>query len=157
VADTGFTALTSERLVLRRFRQGDCAAHIRTDDPRQAEIGFTLATEHQGRGYATEAVRRLLDYLLAERDKHRVSATCCTPSCAVSGPPAGEPEHPHDGLSASWRRRPAPTAGRRLGRSTRAATRGCRRAWGGATSPATRMKVPARWASWAAAAWSRAR
>jgi aminoglycoside 6'-N-acetyltransferase len=55
---------------------GDCAAHVRADDPRQAEIGFTLATEHQGHGYATEAVRRLLHYLLIERDKHRVSATC---------------------------------------------------------------------------------
>ena len=55
---------------------GDCAAHVRADDPRQAEIGFTLATEHQGHGYATEAVRRLLHYLLIERDKHRVSANC---------------------------------------------------------------------------------
>jgi RimJ/RimL family protein N-acetyltransferase len=55
---------------------GDCAAHVRADDLRQAEIGFTVATEHQGHGYATEAVRRLLHYLLIERDKHRVSATC---------------------------------------------------------------------------------
>jgi RimJ/RimL family protein N-acetyltransferase len=43
---------------------------------RQAEIGFTVAAEQQGHGYATEAVRRLLHYLLIERDKHRVSATC---------------------------------------------------------------------------------
>ena len=138
MADVGFTALTSARLVLRRFRPadldafvayrsdpriaryqswevpyrpsqarqllaeleathpdtpgewfqfavalrandrlvGDCAAHVRADDPHQAEIGFTLAAEHQGRGYATEAVRRLLGYLLVERAKHRVSATC---------------------------------------------------------------------------------
>jgi GNAT superfamily N-acetyltransferase len=55
---------------------GDCAAHIRADDTRQAEIGFTLAPEHQGHGHATEAVRRLLHYLLIERGKHRVSATC---------------------------------------------------------------------------------
>jgi RimJ/RimL family protein N-acetyltransferase len=55
---------------------GDCAAHVPADDPRQAEIGFTLAPEHQGHGYATEAVRRLLRYLLIERGKHRVSATC---------------------------------------------------------------------------------
>jgi RimJ/RimL family protein N-acetyltransferase len=55
---------------------GDCAAHVPADDPRQAEIGFTLAPEHQGYGYATEAVRRLLRYLLIERGKHRVSATC---------------------------------------------------------------------------------
>ena len=55
---------------------GDCAAHVRADDPRQAELGFTLAAEHHGQGYATEAVRRLPRYLLVERGKHRVSATC---------------------------------------------------------------------------------
>ena len=55
---------------------GDCAAHVDADDPRQAEIGFTFAARHQGHGYATEAVRRLLHYLLAERGKHRVIATC---------------------------------------------------------------------------------
>jgi RimJ/RimL family protein N-acetyltransferase len=43
---------------------------------RDAEIGFTLAPQHQGYGYATEAVRRLLHYLLIERGKHRVRATC---------------------------------------------------------------------------------
>jgi RimJ/RimL family protein N-acetyltransferase len=55
---------------------GDCAARVPADDARQAEVGFTLAAEHQGHGYATEAVRRLLHYLLVERGKHRVSATC---------------------------------------------------------------------------------
>jgi RimJ/RimL family protein N-acetyltransferase len=61
---------TTDRLI------GDCAAHVPADDTRQAEIGFTLAPEHHGHGYATEAVRRLLHYLLIERGKHRVSATC---------------------------------------------------------------------------------
>jgi RimJ/RimL family protein N-acetyltransferase len=55
---------------------GDCGAHVLADDPRQAEIGFTFAPAHQGRGYATEAVRRLLDYLFLERGKHRVAAGC---------------------------------------------------------------------------------
>jgi aminoglycoside 6'-N-acetyltransferase len=65
-------------VVLRATDQliGDCAAHVPAGDLRQAEIGFTLAPEHQGHGYATEAVRRLLHYLLIERGKHRVSATC---------------------------------------------------------------------------------
>jgi RimJ/RimL family protein N-acetyltransferase len=137
VADTGFTALTTDRLVLRRFGPedldafvayrsdpevaryqsweapypraeaarflaelrashpdtpgewyqiavalrptgqliGDCAVHVDADDPRQAEIGFTIAPGHHGHGYATEAVRRLLDYLLVERGKHRVHAS----------------------------------------------------------------------------------
>jgi aminoglycoside 6'-N-acetyltransferase len=55
---------------------GDCGAHVLGDDPRQAEIGFTFAAASQGRGYATEAVRRLLVYLFTERGKHRVTANC---------------------------------------------------------------------------------
>jgi aminoglycoside 6'-N-acetyltransferase len=42
----------------------------------QAEVGFTLATEYQGRGYASEAVHGLLEYLFVERELHRVSAEC---------------------------------------------------------------------------------
>jgi len=42
----------------------------------QAELGFTLAPAYQGRGYATEAVRGLLDHLFIERKLHRVSAEC---------------------------------------------------------------------------------
>ena len=55
---------------------GDCGTLVRADDPRQAEIGFTFARGSQGRGYATESVRRLLDYLLVERGKHRVTGSC---------------------------------------------------------------------------------
>src|SRR5215472_7927805 len=55
---------------------GDCAALPHADDPRQCEIGFTIAGEHQGHGYATEAVRLLLDYLFATRGKHRIIAYC---------------------------------------------------------------------------------
>jgi RimJ/RimL family protein N-acetyltransferase len=54
---------------------GDCAAIPRADDPSQCEIGFTIAPEYQGRGYATEAVRLLVDYLFA-RGKHRITASC---------------------------------------------------------------------------------
>jgi RimJ/RimL family protein N-acetyltransferase len=55
---------------------GDCAAMPHADDPRQCDIGFTISTEHQGHGYATEAGRLLLNYLFAERDKHRITAYC---------------------------------------------------------------------------------
>ncbi len=43
---------------------------------RQAELGFTLATERQGQGYATEAVRAVLVDLFERRGLHRVSAEC---------------------------------------------------------------------------------
>lgn len=55
---------------------GDCAFHILAEDARQAEIGFTLARQYQGKGYATEAVARLLDYLFREIGLHRVRAIC---------------------------------------------------------------------------------
>jgi len=55
---------------------GDCVARPDADDPRQCEIGFTLAPEHQGRGYATEAAGLLVGYLFTARGKHRITAYC---------------------------------------------------------------------------------
>jgi RimJ/RimL family protein N-acetyltransferase len=65
-------------VVLRSTGQlvGDCAAMPHADDPRQCEIGFTIAGEHQGHGYATEAARLLVGYLFAGRGKHRITASC---------------------------------------------------------------------------------
>jgi aminoglycoside 6'-N-acetyltransferase len=51
----------------------------------QAEIGFTLAPEYQGKGYATEAVRGLLNHLFVERNLHRVSAECDARNAASAG------------------------------------------------------------------------
>jgi RimJ/RimL family protein N-acetyltransferase len=51
---------------------GDCGFRVAKDDPAQAEIGITLAPEYQGQGYATEAARALLHYLLVTLGKHRV-------------------------------------------------------------------------------------
>jgi RimJ/RimL family protein N-acetyltransferase len=55
---------------------GDCGVLTDAGEPRQAEIGFTIAAGHQGRGYATEAVRTLLGYLFGPLAKHRVTADC---------------------------------------------------------------------------------
>ncbi|MFO0798399.1 MAG: GNAT family protein [Gemmataceae bacterium] len=52
---------------------GDCGLHFLDD--RQAEVGVTLAGAHQGRGYAAEALRAVLDYLFGTLGKHRVVAT----------------------------------------------------------------------------------
>ena len=54
---------------------GDCGLHSLLDQPRQVEIGFTLSLEHQGRGYATEAVTCLLSYVFGTLGKHRATAT----------------------------------------------------------------------------------
>jgi RimJ/RimL family protein N-acetyltransferase len=53
---------------------GDCGLRCRHDDPRQMEIGVTLAPFHQGRGYATEGLACLLDFVFGTLGAHRVSA-----------------------------------------------------------------------------------
>jgi RimJ/RimL family protein N-acetyltransferase len=53
---------------------GDCGIHFRKDDPRQVELGVTLAPAHQGRGLASEALRLVLAYVFGALDKHRVLA-----------------------------------------------------------------------------------
>lgn len=53
---------------------GDCGLHCRKDDPRQMEVGITLAPSHQGRGYATEALGCLLHFVFATLGAHRVTA-----------------------------------------------------------------------------------
>ncbi|MGG3466299.1 GNAT family protein [Neobacillus pocheonensis] len=53
---------------------GDCALHTLLAEPRIVEIGFTLAEEHQGKGYASEAVRVLLNYVFNDLRKHKVIA-----------------------------------------------------------------------------------
>lgn len=42
----------------------------------QADLGYTFAAAHQGHGYATEAVHRILRHLFTDRGLHRVSAEC---------------------------------------------------------------------------------
>lgn len=54
---------------------GDLGTRVPAEDPRQVEIGFTLAPAYQGRGYATEAVSGLIGHLLGPLGKHRVFAS----------------------------------------------------------------------------------
>ena len=53
---------------------GDCALQVDGQEPYRAELGFTLAREHQGKGFASEAVSRLLDYAFGDLGLHRVVA-----------------------------------------------------------------------------------
>ncbi|WP_037603389.1 GNAT family N-acetyltransferase [Streptacidiphilus rugosus] len=62
--------LTAERRLI-----GDVTVDLH-QNLRQAELGFTLAAGHQGRGYASEAVRAVLAELFDVRGLHRVSAEC---------------------------------------------------------------------------------
>jgi aminoglycoside 6'-N-acetyltransferase len=57
---------------------GDVAFGIKEHDPRQAVVGFTVASDFQKKGYATESLTALLDYLFEDLDLHRVAADCDT-------------------------------------------------------------------------------
>jgi RimJ/RimL family protein N-acetyltransferase len=54
---------------------GDTGFRMPEAEPRQAEIGITLAPEFQGHGYASETVHALLDLLFTTLGKHRVFAS----------------------------------------------------------------------------------
>lgn len=57
---------------------GELIGHValsgKADDQRQAEIGFTFARGHQGRGLAREAAEGVLDYAFGVLGLHRVVA-----------------------------------------------------------------------------------
>lgn len=56
---------------------GDIGIHFLDTDPenRQAEIGYTLDKEYRGNGYATEALKTIIDYLFNTLNKHRIIAS----------------------------------------------------------------------------------
>src|SRR3954453_11935536 len=65
---------------------GDCFVKLLDHDPRQAEIGYSLARPYWGQGFATEALIAILDYCFRTLSLHRVNAiTDCNnlPSVAL--------------------------------------------------------------------------
>ncbi|WP_250037937.1 GNAT family N-acetyltransferase [Paractinoplanes maris] len=63
---------------------GDVAVHLH-DNLMQAEIGFTLAKEHQKQGYAFEAVSAVLDRLFRVQGLHKVAGECDARNVASAG------------------------------------------------------------------------
>jgi RimJ/RimL family protein N-acetyltransferase len=53
---------------------GDLALKVDENEPREAEVGFSLAPARQGQGYATEALVALLHYAFETLELHRVVA-----------------------------------------------------------------------------------
>lgn len=54
---------------------GDIGIHFIEFDNLQVEIGYTLSLEYQGKGYATEAVASVVNYLFNNLNKHRIIAS----------------------------------------------------------------------------------
>ena len=53
---------------------GDCGLIVDVHDPRQAEIGFSFARAWQGRGFASEAVRGVVDHAFSRLGLQRLVA-----------------------------------------------------------------------------------
>ena len=54
---------------------GDIGIHFIGPDNIQVEIGYTLSTKYQSKGYAFEAVTGVIDYLFLHLNKHRITAS----------------------------------------------------------------------------------
>lgn len=54
---------------------GDIGLHFINTDNKQVEIGFTLSKDYQGKGFATEALKEIIDYLFNQLNKHRIIAS----------------------------------------------------------------------------------
>lgn len=75
---------------------GDLACKVSALEPREMQIGFTLASHEQGRGYATEAVLALLDHAFTT-----MRSTVLSPS-----PTHATPQRPHSSFASACAKKP---------------------------------------------------
>jgi RimJ/RimL family protein N-acetyltransferase len=54
---------------------GDIGIHLLETGSQQVEIGYTLDKHHQKKGYAAEALKRVIDFIFCDLNKHRISAS----------------------------------------------------------------------------------
>ncbi len=53
---------------------GDIGIHF-LEDNAQVEVGYTLAPSYQGKGYAIESLKAVINYLFIDLKKHRITAS----------------------------------------------------------------------------------
>lgn len=70
VQNTWFQFVIVEKLSNRII--GDLGVHFYDSENRQVEIGCTLNKEFQHKGFATESVKRVIDFLFSDLHKHRI-------------------------------------------------------------------------------------
>jgi ribosomal-protein-alanine N-acetyltransferase len=71
-------------IVLQSNQQliGNCGIRMESPGAHEAEIGYELAPEHWGRGYATEAARAIVRFGFSELHLHRISSWCVADNIA---------------------------------------------------------------------------
>ncbi len=70
------TLLNTGRLI------GNCGIRHKPENDWEADIGFELAPEYWGQGYATEAVLAIIDFGFRELELHRISSWCIADNAA---------------------------------------------------------------------------
>lgn len=63
---TGIVLKETQKLI------GDFALQPELEQPKTIEIGATLNTPYQGKGFAKEALSRVIEYLFSENETHRI-------------------------------------------------------------------------------------
>src|SRR5512139_3359115 len=61
---------------------GNCGIRQASAGAHEADIGYELAPDHWGRGYATEAARAIVQFGFAELKVHRIWAWCIADNIA---------------------------------------------------------------------------
>jgi len=61
---------------------GSVGVRRKPENGWEADIGYELAAEHWGKGYATEAARAMVDFGFRELKVHRISAGCVAENTA---------------------------------------------------------------------------
>ena len=61
---------------------GDVSVRIYAGDASQAMVGYSIASAHWRKGFGTESMTVLLDYLFNALELHRVEADCDTRNTA---------------------------------------------------------------------------
>ena len=61
---------------------GNCGIRRKPENDWEADIGYELAPEYWGRGYATEAALAIVDFGFRELELHRISSWCIADNAA---------------------------------------------------------------------------
>jgi [ribosomal protein S5]-alanine N-acetyltransferase len=61
---------------------GNCGIRMNAPDAHQADIGYELAAEQWGKGYATEAAHAMIEYGFSVLKVHRIYAECVAENTA---------------------------------------------------------------------------
>jgi len=72
-SDTWFQLVIIEKKTQKIV--GDLGIHFFDNANKQVEIGCTLNKDFQDKGYATESIKAVIDYLFKKLNKHRIIAS----------------------------------------------------------------------------------